>query len=126
MLRGRWVATLGVAIAASFLVRAIESLGNLAVWRLLEPTPTGQQISSLVVGLAAIVFGGYVGARIRPGTAAALACLNLVAVVNLMLRAGDIVAVPLWYQLAFLIMGPLASLTGGALSTVKCRLKNAD
>jgi hypothetical protein len=114
ILRGQWLVTLGVAIGASVLVQMIESLGNLAVWRLLTLTTIGQQISSLVVGLTAIVCGAYIGARIRTGTAAALACLNVVAVANLMLRTGD--AVPLWYQLGFLILGPLAALAGGALS----------
>jgi hypothetical protein len=126
ILRGRWLGTLGVAIAASFLVQIIESAVNLAISRLLAPTPIAHQISSLVVGLVAIACGGYIGARIRAGTAAALAWLNFVTVATLMVRIGD--ALPLWYQLGFLIIGPLASLMGGALAvkSMNCRLKNAD
>ncbi len=66
-----------------------------------------------MVGLATIVLGGYVAAWIRPGAAQALAGIEMIAVVILMVTMTD--SAPLWYGLTFLIIGPLAACAGGIL-----------
>ena len=53
-------------------------------------------------------------ARIRQGAAAALSVIVAAVVIGLMMTMGD--TVPLWYQVGFLVFGPLVSLAGGALS----------
>jgi len=58
-----------------------------------------------------MVLGGYLAAWIRPGAATALAGIVIITVAVLMATKSD--SMPLWYQLAFLIAGPLASLAGG-------------
>jgi hypothetical protein len=69
-------------------------------------------ILTVIVGLAAIAFCGYVAARIRSAAAAALAALVAIAVLVLMVTMSE--SAPLWYGLTFLFVGPLAAVAGGA------------
>jgi len=67
----------------------------------------------LIIGLATMVGGGYVAARLRPGAEMVMSVTVFAAVVVLFaVQVGD---APLWYGLAFLSTGPLATLAGGAL-----------
>jgi hypothetical protein len=99
---------MGAYIAAGI----VEFIGNAAISTLLAPG-AGLTVFSLLFGLATIVLGGYVAARIRPGAATALAGIVVIAVVILMVTMSD--SAPLWYGLVFLIVGPLAALAGGTL-----------
>jgi hypothetical protein len=111
--RERWPGILGAAIAAYALVTIVESAATIAVQRLLVPEAFVQVLINLIVGLSAMVMGGYVAARIRRGAAAVLAIIIAVVVVGLMTTNSG--SVPLWYQVGFLVFGPMASLAGGAL-----------
>ncbi len=113
VIRGRWVATAGVALAAYVAASVLEYLTTVAISRLLAPSAAMNNVLSVVVGLTTMLLGGYVAAMIRRSAARALAAIVLIAVVLLMLAIPD--SAPLWYQLAFLFLGPAASLTGGAL-----------
>jgi hypothetical protein len=81
--------------------------------RLLGPDARPLPVLRAIVGLATIMLGGYLAARIRPAAATALAGIVMIAVVILMVTMSD--SAPLWYGLAFLIVGPLAALAGGTL-----------
>ena len=111
--RTQWPGILGAAVAAYVLVTIIESAASIAVQQLIVPGAFVQGLISLTVTLSAIVLGGYVAARIRRGAAAALAVLIALTVVALMTATSE--SAPLWYQVGFLVFGPLASLAGGAL-----------
>jgi hypothetical protein len=100
---------MGAYIAAG----AVEFAGDMAISRLVAPEAPVYAILGLIVGLATMALGGYLAAWIRPGAAAALAGIVMISVAVLMVTKTG--AVPLWYQLAFLIAGPLASLAGGTL-----------
>jgi hypothetical protein len=110
---GRWLSTLGVAIGAYIAAGALEFAGTTAISRLLAPGASVDTLLNVVVGLTTIGIGGYFATWIRPGAATALAGIVMIVVAVLMVTMSD--DVPLWYQLAFLIIGPLASLGGGSL-----------
>jgi hypothetical protein len=111
--RGQWLRTLGVAMGAYIAAGIVEFVGEMAISRLLAPGAPIHTVLSLIVGLMTMVLGGYFAAWIRPGAATALAGIVMIAVAVLMITKTG--SVPLWYQLAFLIVGPLASLAGGTL-----------
>ena len=111
--RGRWIATAGVALGAYVAASALEYMATAAISQLLVPTAGMSNVLSVVIGLSTMLLGGYVAARIRRRAAGALAAIILLAVVLLMLAVPD--STPLWYQIAFLVLGPAASLAGGML-----------
>ena len=73
-----------------------------------------QTLLMLVAGVVAMVAGGYVAASIRPEAARLLALLVLAATCVLMATIPG--SAPLWYQRAFLALGPLSPMAGAALS----------
>jgi hypothetical protein len=111
--RGGAVTTLGTALAAFIAAGALESAGLAALSRVLVMDANQPTALSVIVGLATIVLGGYVAAWIRPGAAHALAGIEMIAVVILMVTMSG--SAPLWYGLTFLIIGPLAACAGGTL-----------
>jgi hypothetical protein len=111
--RGRWVGTLSVALGTYIAAGILEFWADAALSRLLAQNPRVNTVVSLIVGLTTMVLGGYVAMWIRRGAARALAGVVTIGVAVLMVTIPN--SVPLWYQLAFLIGGPLASLAGGAL-----------
>jgi hypothetical protein len=111
--RGGASITLGTALAAFIAAGALESASLAALSRVLVADANQPTARSVIVGLATIVLGGYVAAWIRPGAAQALAGIEMIAVVILMVTMTD--SAPLWYGLTFLIMAPLAALAGGTL-----------
>jgi hypothetical protein len=111
--RGGAVTTLATALAAFIAAGALESAGLAALSRVLVMDANQPTALSVIVGLATIVLGGYVAAWIRPGAAQALAGIEMIAVVILMVTMSG--SAPLWYGLTFLIIGPLAACAGGTL-----------
>jgi len=111
--REGWLSTVAVAIGAYVVAGTIEFVGVAVIARLLGPHARPLPVLSAIVGLATILLGGYFAARIRPAAATALAGIVMIAVVILMVTMSD--SAPLWYGLAFLIVGPLAALAGGTL-----------
>jgi hypothetical protein len=57
--------------------------------------------------------GGFVAAGIRRRAATVLAGIVLIVVAVLMVMFGE--SAPLWYQIAFLSLGPLTAYGGGSL-----------
>jgi hypothetical protein len=113
--RGQWIGTVGVAMVMYVVANGLEAIGDVAISRLLHLTPESHShiVVSLVVGLTTMALGGYVAARTRRNADMVLASLILIGVAVLMVAIPD--SVPLWYQIAFLVAGPLASLAGGWL-----------
>jgi hypothetical protein len=70
-------------------------------------------VISLLVGLTTMVIGGYFATWIRPGAGTVMAGIVMIVVAVLMATMTG--GAPLWYGLAFLVVGPLAVLAGGAL-----------
>jgi hypothetical protein len=98
----------------AFIVAGLfESVGTAALAKLVAPDGRNFTLLVLIVGLTTMVMGGYLATWVRPGAATALAGIVLVAVAILMISVSE--SAPLWYQLAFLTMGPLAAFGGGSL-----------
>ncbi len=110
---GQWLITLSVAMGAYIAAGAVEFAANLAISRWVAPGASVHAVLGLIAGLATMAVGGYLAAWIRRGAATALAGIVMISVAVLMVTRSE--TVPLWYQLAFLIAGPLASLAGGRL-----------
>ena len=110
---GHWLRTLSVAVGAYIAAGIVEFAGDAAISRLLAPDAHVHAVLSMIVGLTTMMLGGYLAAWIRPGAATALAGIVMIGVAVLMVTKSG--TVPLWYQLAFLIVGPLASFAGGML-----------
>jgi hypothetical protein len=111
--QGRWIRTFLVALGAYIAAGLVEFAADSALLHTVNPESLSHPVLSLIIGLATMLAGGYVAARLRPGAEKVMSALVLVAVsVLLAAQVGD---TPLWYGLAFLIAGPLASLAGGAL-----------
>jgi hypothetical protein len=111
--RERWHAILGAAIVAYILATLIESVFTVAIQKLFVRDTFVPVLLTLIAGLAAMAAGGYVAAWMRRGAAVALAILIALVVATLMMTMAG--SVPGWYAVGFLILGPLASLAGGAL-----------
>ena len=111
--RGRWLATLGVAMGAYIAAGALELAGTTAISRLLTPDAPFSTVIDLVVGLTTMAIGGYFATWIRPGAATVMAGIVMIVVAVLMMTMSG--SAPLWYGVAFLVVGPLATLTGGTL-----------
>lgn len=111
--RGRWLPTLGVAVGAYIAAGALEFAGTVAISKLLTPDAPVYTVISLVVGLTTMAIGGYFATWIRPGAGTVMAGIVMLVVAVLMMTMSG--SAPLWYGLAFLVVGPLATLTGGTL-----------
>jgi hypothetical protein len=110
---GQWLRTIGVAAGAYIASGTIEFIGTAAISRVFAPSARLLTVLSLVFGLATIMLGGYFAARIRAEAATALAGIVMIAVLILIVTKSG--SAPIWYGLAFLIVGPLAALAGGTL-----------
>jgi hypothetical protein len=111
--RGRWLPTLGVAMGAYIAAGALEFAVTVEISKLLTPDALVYTVISLVVGLTTMVIGGYFATWIRPGAGTVMAGIVMIVVAVLMMTITD--SAPLWYGLAFLVVGPLAALAGGTL-----------
>ena len=87
---------------------------------LLTPDARFYTVVSVVVGLTTMVIGGYCATWILPGAATVMAAIVTLVVAVLMTTMSG--SEPLSYGLAFLILGPLAALAGGALCCGRCTL----
>ena len=106
--------TIAVALVLQFAASTTETL-TLTGIGFLGLSELTLQLVSVVIGLAGAACAGYVAARIRPPAAPLMAAITFAVVVTLMLTNGD--GVPLWYQVLFLLAGPLAPLAGGAVAS---------
>jgi len=111
--RGWWLKTLGSAFVGYLVVVLLVMTGDIVMSKLL---PVDEQIYSLVslaAGFLAMALGGYLAAWMRPGAPVALAVISAVMGVVSMAFTGD--RAPMWYQIALIVIGPAAALTGGRI-----------
>jgi hypothetical protein len=115
--RDNWPLTMLVALGLYVLVGVFNRAGGILVASLLGARLATYAVSGVIVGLMAIASGGYVAARIRPGAAGVLGGLVVIVAVALMASPSD--PAPLWYQMIFFVLGPLAAHAGGAVASVR-------
>jgi len=113
--RGGWGSTLAVALGACVVQAAVELATKVAMSAVVTPDTRLPAILTLAVTLPTLVLLSYVAARIRPGGATMLTAVILVAVV-LQLAVKTNAGLPVWNQIAALVVAPSAAFAGGILS----------
>jgi hypothetical protein len=117
MRREGWLVTVGAGVGCFIVVTFVEAAADALILPTLAAHAQLQAGVGLLLGLSAMALGGYLAARIRSAAPIVLSVMIFTTVAVLMrMGAGS---VPLWYQLGFLIVGPLASLKGGTLFSNK-------
>jgi hypothetical protein len=117
--RGAWLITLSVAAGAYVVVGVLERVTSAVVSRALRLDSDGYTLFDLLLAVPIVILVACVAARLRRGSAGTLASIMLIIAAVLLARNDE--GLPLWQQLAFLTVGPSASLAGGALSTKRLR-----
>ena len=115
--RESWLVTIGAGIGSFVVVNFVEAAADALI---LPPLAAHAQLQAgvgLLLGLGAMALGGYLAARVRSAAPIVLSVMIFITVAVLM--GMGVGSVPLWYQLGFLIFGPLASLKGGTLFSNK-------
>jgi drug/metabolite transporter (DMT)-like permease len=113
--RSRWMSTLAIAIGAYLVVGALNAVGTSALEWWLVGFASPNRITSALVGLLAISAGAHLASRVRSTAGKVVGGLVMVVAVVMLLFPLD--ASPVWYQLTFLILGPLAAHLGSAAAT---------
>jgi hypothetical protein len=114
--RGAWLTTVAAAVVSYIAVGALE-FALTAVVTAMPASAFVRTLLTLLAGVAALIAGGYLAASIRLEAARLLALLVLVATCVMMATIPG--SAPLWYQRAFLVLGPLSPIAGAALSAAR-------
>ena len=114
--RGSWLTTVAAAVVSYVAGGALEFVLT-AVVMAMPASMFVRTLLTLLAGVAGLVAGGYLAASIRLEAARVLALLVLVATCVLMATIPG--SAPLWYQRAFLVLGPLSPIAGAALSAAR-------
>ncbi len=109
--RGGWLKTLGAAFAGYIVVAFLVIESDILLSPLLSAGRNVFCLVSLAAGFVVMMLGGYLVALIRRGAPTALGAIaGLLGILSLN-TTGD--RAPLWYQIALIIVGPVAALAGG-------------
>jgi hypothetical protein len=111
--QGCWIRTFLVGLGAYVVAALLEAVAQVVILGIVRPESSLRSVVSVLIGVSTMVTAGYVAARLRPGAETVMSVIVFLAVTALFVaRPGD---APLWYGLTFLIVGPVATLAGGAL-----------
>lgn len=108
--RGQWLSTAGIAVAAYVGVGVLNMVAVTITAPWTVEFSSSDYVRKAVVALLAIAASAHVASRLRPHSGRVMGCL--VAVVAIVLVAFPVDASPLWYQVAFLVLGPVAGHLG--------------
>jgi hypothetical protein len=112
MRRGAWLVTVVTAVASFIAALGIQLVLAFA----LSPMTTSKSMRAVIMLLsfaAALAPCGYVAASIRLGAARLLAFLVFAAYCAMLASSAR---APLWYDWSLLVLGPVATIAGAALS----------
>jgi hypothetical protein len=115
MWRGAWIVTVVTAVASFIAAIGIQLvLGVLlsALWSM-TTSSVARDVIMLLSFAAAVALCGYVAASIRLGAARLLAFLVFGATCAMLAIS---TRAPLWYEGSLLVLGPVATIAGAALS----------
>ena len=115
--REGWARTFAIALGIYFLVGPIEFLLGAGLALVISPSDPQADVVEMLVGLLTLALAGYLANSVRDRAAQVLSGIVVAAVGVLMLVVPG--SVPVWYQLAFLIGGPVATWRGGSLAKRK-------
>jgi hypothetical protein len=111
--RGVWLKTMGAMFGGYVAMASLVMAGDALLSQVVSAGDGIYPWLSLTTGIPAMLLGGYLAAWMRPRAAVALAVFAAVMGIISLIVTGD--RAPLWYQLALIILGPLASLAGGRI-----------
>jgi hypothetical protein len=112
MRRGAWLVSVVTAVASLIAAFCIMLVLRSALWPM-TTSSFAHDVMMLLSFAAAVAACGYVAASIRLGAARLLAFLVFASVCAEIARTQG---GPLWYEGSFLVLGPLATIAGAALS----------
>jgi uncharacterized membrane protein AbrB (regulator of aidB expression) len=107
--RAVWLSTLGVALLAYFIVGVAQIVIR---WAISSSRANFHDALDLIIVFPMVVLIGYFAERLRRRAAVVLGSILLIAIVAMTLS--DTHSPPLWYRVAWFLMGP-AAFIGGAL-----------
>jgi hypothetical protein len=109
--RSAWLSTTGVALLAYIAVGVVELIVN----GLTSSASAGAAYNPLgmLITFPMVVLIVYFAARLRRNAGMVLATLMLVSVTAMTLWSAE--SVPLWYRVAYFLVGPAAALIGSVL-----------
>ena len=113
MRRGAWLVTVVTAVASYIAAIGIMWVLNFALRPMMTTSSFIDNVIMILSFAAALAAGGCVAASIRRGAARMLAFLVFA---TLCAQIATTQGVPLWYKASALVLGPLATIAGAALS----------
>lgn len=119
MRRGAWLVTVVTAVGSYIVAMGIVKVIQSALWPM-TTSSSAHDVMTLLSLVAALAACGYVAASIRLAAARLLAFLVFAAICVMMASGGE--GAPLWFKGALLVLGPLAAITGAALSERRRRI----
>ena len=110
---------MGVALLAYMGVGIVELVVQRAI-AIASATGTGAYNPlSMAITFPLVVVIGYFATRLRPKSAIVLAAMMLLSVTTMTVWATEIL--PLWYRIAYFLVGPAAIYFGAALRSVRVK-----
>jgi hypothetical protein len=108
--RATWLATLGVALLAYVGVGLVQVV---IYWTIPSSAAPVHSPVGLVIVFPIVLIIGYVAEQFRRRAAVVLSGMMLLAITMMSVLTTE--SAPLWYRLAYFVVGPAAALIGGAL-----------
>lgn len=112
--RGDWLATVGTAVAACLVQATVELSAKSAISSLAAIDMPVAAILSWMVGFPSLIFVSYLAARVRPGAAIVLTAIIVIVVIGQLVGKGH--SLPVWKQIAAVLIGPTAAFAGGVIA----------
>lgn len=115
--RAGWLATAGVALLAYIAVGFVELITDRAIASSSGSSTAAYNPLFMVTTFPPVVLVGYFATRLRPKAAIVLAAMMLLTVTAMTLWTTEIM--PLWYRVAYFVVGPTAIFLGSALRSLR-------
>jgi hypothetical protein len=115
--RAAWISTVGVALLAYIAVGVVELIVNWAISRSVASGTAAYSPLGMIITFPMVVLIGYFAAGFRRRATIVLGAMMLLAVTVMMLSTTE--SMPLWYRVAYFIVGPAATLIGTALRSLR-------
>jgi len=115
--RATWLATLGVALLAYITVGVAQLI---VFWAASNTFSTTHHAFDVIVIFPIVVLIGYFAERLRSGAAILLGAMMLIAITAMTVFVSE--SSPVWYRVAWFLVGPTAAYVGGVLRPTVLKL----
>jgi hypothetical protein len=114
---GGWPIPLGIAVLAYAAVGAAELAVNWAIVPALVSTSDAYSALGMLITFPIVVLIGFLAERWHRGAALALGAMMFAMVLVMTVTSAE--QPPLWYRIAYFVVGPAASLIGRRLTSAR-------